>query len=227
MHRSFIGACCVLSFWAVATEGARAGAAHPLDALDADEIRAAVRVLREAGVVDAATLFSTIGLAEPPKAQVKAWSAGDPIPRAAEVVARSAGHTFSGVVDLRSGAVESWEPVRDGQPPIGASEFLRVSQLVATHAEMREHLARRGIESFEELACVPRSVGNFGAPEEKQRRIVKSDCFDLRGVKTSAFATPIEGLFATVDLDAMEIIEITDLGVVPIPPAPTITIPPP
>jgi primary-amine oxidase len=218
MHRGFIGACCALSLWVVATEGARAGAAHPLDALDAEEIQAAVRLLREAGVVDAGTLFSSIGLAEPPKARVKAWTPGEPIPRAAEVVARSAGRTFEGVVDLRSGVVGSWEPVQDAQPPIGVGEFRQVNQLVAAHAEMRRHLARRGLETFEELICVPRSVGNFGAPEENQRRIVKSDCFDLRGVKTSAFATPIEGLFATVDLDAMEIIEITDLGVVPIPP---------
>ena len=210
--------CFAASLLAIGSGSAHADARHPLDALDAEEIRAAVRLLRDARNIDDTTLFSSIKLAEPPKASVKSWTSGEPIPRAAQVVARTGGRAFAGVVDLQRGAVKSWTPVTGGQPQISVGEFLRVKELVASDPKMREHLVRRGIDDFEKLACVPRSVGNFGAPEENERRIVKSDCFDLRGVKTSAFANPIEGLFATVDLDAMEIVEITDLGVVPVPP---------
>ncbi len=208
----------VVCLLAIVSGSARADPAHPLDALDAEEIQAAVRLLRDAGHIDDTTLFSSIKLAEPPKTIVKSWTSGEPIPRAAQVVARTGGRAFAGVVDLPRGAVKSWTPAAGGQPQISVGEFLKVKALVASDPKMREHLARRGIDDFEKLACVPRSVGNFGAPAENERRIVKSDCFDLRGVKTSAFANPIEGLFATVDLDAMEIIEITDLGVVPVPP---------
>ncbi len=218
MCQGFRITCFVVSLLAVTSGSARADATHPLDALDATEIQAAVRLLRETGNIDDTTLFSSIKLAEPPKAIVKAWTSGDPIPRAAQIVARTGGRAFAGVADLKRGAVKSWTPVAGGQPQISVDEFLKVKALVASDPKMREHLARRGIDDFEKLACVPRSVGNFGAPAENERRIVKSDCFDLHGVKTSAFANPIEGLFATVDLDAMEIIEITDLGVVPVPP---------
>ena len=211
MRQGFRITCFVVSLWASTSGSAHADATHPLNALDAEEIRDAVRLLHDAGNIDDTTLFSSIKLAEPPKAIVKSWTPGEPIPRAAQIVARTGGRAFAGVVDLQGGAVKSWTPVAGGQPKISVGEFLKVKKLVASHPEMREHLARRGIDDFEKLACGPRSVGNFGALEENERRIVKSDCFDLRGVKTSAFATPIEGLFATVDLDAMEIIEITDV----------------
>jgi primary-amine oxidase len=216
--RTLQTACCSVTVLVLFHAAASGVATHPLDALDAEEIGAAVRVLREAGRVDETTLFTAIKLASPNKASVKAWTTGSAISRKAEVVARTGGSAFAGVVDLEQGAVESWEPIVGGQPPISISEFLRVAKLVPSDPEMRKHLALRGIDDFDKLVCVPRSVGNFGAREENERRIAKADCFDVRGVKTSAFATPIEGLFATVDLDAMKIIEITDLGVIPIPP---------
>lgn len=128
-----------------------AGAGHPLDALNAEEIRAAVDVLREAGRVDETTLFAAIKLAIPDKASVKAWTAGNPIPRKAEIVARTGGSAFIGVVDLANGAIESWDPVVGGQPRISPSEFVRVTKLVPSHPEMREHLALRGIDDFDKL----------------------------------------------------------------------------
>ncbi|HEY4490535.1 MAG TPA: tyramine oxidase, partial [Acidobacteriota bacterium] len=78
-------------------------------------------------------------------------------------------------------------------------------------------LKKRGVGDFEKVFCAPRTVGNFGEEAERTRRIVKVDCFDISDVKTDVFAKPIEGLFATVDLDQRAVMEITDLGVVPIP----------
>ena len=82
---------------------------------------------------------------------------------------------------------------------------------------MQAGLRKRGITDFEKLFCAPRTAGNFGTEMEKTRRIVKVDCFDIQGVKTDIFANPIEGLFATVDLDRGKVLEVTDLGVVPVP----------
>ena len=83
---------------------------------------------------------------------------------------------------------------------------------------MQEGLRKRGVTDLEALFCAPRTAGNFGEPVEREKRIVKADCFDLSQNPTNIFASPIEGLFATVDLDTGTVIEVTDLGVVPIPP---------
>lgn len=46
--------------------------------------------------------------------------------------------------------------------------------------------------------------------------MVKVDCFDLSNNPSNIFAAPIEGLFAIVDLEAREVIEVIDLGIVPL-----------
>lgn len=196
-----------------------AAARHPMDALDADEIATTVAVLRDTGQADAQTLFVSIDLEEPAKEAVRAWRPGDAVPRAASVVMRRDGKTIVAVVDLGAGRVVRSEEVPGGQQPsITAPELIGAMETALADARMQEGLAKRGISDLTQLFCAPRTVGNFGRPEEMTRRLVKVDCFDIRGVRTDVFATPIEGLFATVDLGSGEVIDVTDLGVVPIPP---------
>jgi Cu2+-containing amine oxidase len=71
--------------WAGLTVG---GSAHPLDPLSAEEIDAAVAVLRDAGDADANTRFALVSLDEPDKPAVLAWRPGQPFPRKAFVVTR-------------------------------------------------------------------------------------------------------------------------------------------
>src|SRR2546430_8478402 len=65
-----------------------AALAHPLDALSAAEIGAAISVLRATGHADAATRFPLITLAEPDKDAVLAGRPGQNFARKAFVVAR-------------------------------------------------------------------------------------------------------------------------------------------
>ncbi len=197
---------------------ASAAATHPLDSLDAQEIVGAVSLLRKAGHADGDTYFASISLREPPKATVLAWNAGEPILRAADVVMRAKQRTYAAVVDLSRGQVESFRELPGVQPSIGPQEFSLASGSATADSRMREGFEKRGITDSSQLFCAPRSIGNFGEPEERSRRLVKVDCFDIRGVRTNVFATPIEGLFATVDLDTGEVLEVTDLGVLPLPP---------
>jgi primary-amine oxidase len=194
------------------------GAQHPLDALDADEIATAVAVLRDSGEADDDTLFISIDVDEPPKEVVRAWKEGDPLARAAAIVMRRDGKTVDAVVDLVAGRLVRADEIPGVQSALVMPELLSTIGVVLGDERMQEGLAKRGITDFEQIFCAPRTVGNFGRPEENTRRLVKSDCFDIRGVQTDVFATPIEGLFATVDLDSGEVIEVTDLGVVPLPP---------
>lgn len=192
-------------------------AEHPLDALDASEITAATAILRRAGHVDDRTLIASLTLQEPPKADVLAWKPGDPILRKAKAVTRHNAATYETVMDLGSQRVLSHVAIPGAQPFVTLPEILSSLELATGDLRMRDGLRKRGITDFEQLFCAPRTAGNFGAANETTRRIVKVDCFDIRGVKSDVFANPIEGLIATVDLDRREVLDVTDLGVVPVP----------
>jgi len=190
---------------------------HPLDALDAAEITATTTILRGAGQVDDKTLIASISLLEPPKADVLAWKPGNRMPRRAKAVLRRNSTTVEAVVDLAGQKVVSQRDLPGAQPFATLPEILAAIEATTRDPRMRAGLTKRGITDFEKLFCAPRTVGNYGAAVERTRRIVKLDCFDTRGVKTDVFANPIEGLFATVDLDHSEVLEVTDLGVVAVP----------
>jgi primary-amine oxidase len=204
----------LLSCLPLAAHGA---ARHPLDALEASEITATTAILKSAGQVDDQTLIASITLEEPPKAEVLAWKPGDAIPRRAKTVLRHRSITAEAVVDLGSGKVTSLTEIPGAQPFVTLPEVLSAIAITTADPRMQEGLRKRGITDFEKLFCAPRTVGNFGAETERTKRIVKVDCFDIRDVRTDVFAKPIEGLFATVDLDRRSVIDVTDLGVVPIP----------
>ena len=193
-------------------------ATHPLDALDDAEIAATVAILRAADRADADTVFHSISLLEPAKDLVYAWRAGQAIPRAAAVVLRDGGKTYEAKVDLDARKVLSFEQATGGQPVIVTPELISAPAVTLADPRMQAGLRKRGVTDFTQLFCAARTAGNFGHRHETEHRIVKVDCFDTRGVTTDVFATPIEGLFATVDLDAKSVLEVTDLGVVPIPP---------
>jgi primary-amine oxidase len=194
-----------------------AGATHPLDPLDGSEITAAVAALRAAGQADDATVFASVTLLEPPKTHVLAWKPGQPIPRAAAVVLRRNATTYEARVDLAARKVIAYTAIPGAQPTVTMPEILGAIELTTKDPRMQAGLRKRDITDMSQVFCAPRTTGNFGRPEESARRLVKVDCFDIRGVRTDVFANPVEGLIATVDLDRREVLAVTDLGVVPVP----------
>jgi primary-amine oxidase len=190
---------------------------HPLDALTAEEITSAASLLREAGHADNETLFASIKLQEPQKSVVLAWKEGQPIARAAEVIFRKNAKTYEAVVDLVSGKVISHKQIPGAQPFLTMPEIMSAIEVTLADPKMQEGLRKRGITDFGKVFCAPRTIGNFGSEIEQTRRLTKVDCFDIRDVKSDVFANPIEGIFATVDIDSRQVLKVTDLGVVPVP----------
>ena len=66
-------------------------AAHPLEPLCADEIRAAVAIVRDEQNLDGRALFETVELREPDKAVVRGFAPGHDVVREANVVIAVAG----------------------------------------------------------------------------------------------------------------------------------------
>lgn len=191
---------------------------HPLDALTADEINTTTELLRAEGQIDKETRLLSLTLEEPAKSVVLAWYPGDAVPRAARAVSRREGKTVEVLVDLVNKTILTRKEITQGQGPLNPTEVFRVTSLVRKDPRVIAQLAKRGITDPKQVTCGARTVGNFGREEERTRRLVKFDCFDLSQDRSNRYATPIEGLYITVDVDEEKILEVIDTGVVPTPP---------
>jgi primary-amine oxidase len=201
------------------TPGAVAG--HPLEPLSGAEVGTAAEVLRAAKGLAESARFVFVTLHEPPKAAVFAWSPGDePLQREAHVVLyeRSERTTYEAVVSLRDRAVVSFRAVEGVQPPIMAEEFLSCEKIVQADPRWQQAMRRRGIEDFS-LTMVDPWASSWTGPQDDPsvRRIARPLTWVRSAPGEHGYARPVEGLVAVVDLDAGEVVEIDDHGVVPIP----------
>jgi primary-amine oxidase len=190
---------------------------HPLDPLNADEYAQAVHLLRAAGHVNDATLFANIELRDPEKARVLSWRPGESIGRAAFAIVKQGAQTFEALIDLSNAAVTSWKQIEGVQPNVLIEEIVAVGEILAANDAFGAALRTRGY-SIEQLLCAPFTLGNYDIPAHRGRRLVKSSCFVIGDV--SPFNRPIEGLWAVIDLNAREVVEMFDEAVIPVSTAP-------
>ena len=190
---------------------------NPLDALEADEIVRASMVLRANGHIDEQTPILYLAMEPPVKNEVLAWEPDKDFSRHARAIVRRDRVNREFLINLGTNEIESVEEVPGpGQPPIVFDEIIAAIEIAVGNEEMQAGLAKRGVTDMEAVFCAPRTGGNFGEDFEQERRVVKVDCFDLKNNPTNVFAAPVEGLFAIVDLESREVLEVVDLGVVPV-----------
>ena len=187
---------------------------HPLDGLTAAEMLRVTEILRAAGEADDRTRYPLIELIEPPKADVLAWSEGDPAPRRALVHFLGEAGFRTAVVDITGGAVEAAGPAT-GQPMVLFEEFAGAMNAALEHPEIIAGLARRGLTPGD-VFCLPLTAGNYLTPEYEGTRLMKVPCY-RNPTGSNYYAKPIEGLFAVVDLLRGEATRVVDEGVVPLP----------
>src|SRR5690606_27822621 len=195
------------------------GPYHPMDALTIDEVLAAVRLVRHAGHADAATRFPLVTLREMPKAQVRAWRRGQPFSRSAHLVMRKRGVTSEAEVDLTNARVVSYRDVPGAQPSIMTEEWREAGRLTRDDPRWQSAMRARGFDDFSEIFCAPISAGAFPGDGSAGRRLLKVPCYDNRAGTANPHGQPIEGVMALVDIDAGEVVEVFDSGVVALPPA--------
>ena len=175
---------------------------HPLDALDANEITSSAAILRATGHTDPSTPILSLTLEPPAKNTVLEWRPGKPFSRRSRAVVRRDNVNREIIIDLDSDEIITVEEIAGpGQPPIAFDEIFLAIEIALANEKMQAGLAKRGVSDLGAVFCAPRTGGNFGAPHEQSRRVVKVDCFDLSHNPTNVFAAPIEGLFAIVDLE--------------------------
>ena len=194
--------------------------AHPLDALAADEIRAAVSVVRESGRVDEAVLFSMVTLDEPSRDTVAAHRPGDPVERRVRLIVLPGPEAavVEVVVSLASGQIIEWTPRPGVRPALLFDDSYRAILALRANPEWQKAMGRRGITDLEKVQIDPWPTGNFGNPLEEGRRVARCLSYYRQEPSDNGYARPVEGVLATVDAARGEVLEVLDIGVVPLPP---------
>ncbi len=199
---------------------------HPLEPLTAEEITAAVHIVRTERNLSERVRFVTVTLHEPPREVVLNFKPGDPITREAFMVLldkSAGGATYEAIVSITEGKVTSWRHIPGVQPSIMLGEFFACEQAVKAHPDFQAALARRGITNIDLVYVDPWSAGNYGTEAENKRRILRTTVHvrtDPNDPNENSYAHPVAGLHAIFDLNAMEVVKIEDYEVIPVPPKP-------
>ena len=193
--------------------------AHPLEPLQADEIRTAVAAVWESGRLVEGALFSTVTLDEPSKEVVLGHRPGDPVQRRVQllIVPGPESSVIEAVVELPEGKVVGWTEHEGMRPALLFDDAYRATIALRESPEWQAAMERRGITDFEKVQIDPWPTGNFGNPIEDGRRITRCLSYYREDPSDNGYARPIEGVIATVDGARGEVLEVLDLGVVPLP----------
>ncbi|WP_045876291.1 primary-amine oxidase [Pseudofrankia sp. DC12] len=194
---------------------------HPLEPLDADEVAAAAAILTASEVFVEGSRFVYVELAEPPKADVVAWVPAAPWDRQVAILLRNpkTRSTYEAVVSLTRGLVVSWRVAEGLQAPTTQAEFMVCEEIVRADPRWQAAMRRRGVSDFSLCMVDPWAAGHTGPEDDPAlRRILRPLTFVRSSPRDNGYARPVEGLIAVVDLDTMEVIDVIDHGVVPLPP---------
>jgi primary-amine oxidase len=192
--------------------------AHPMDGLTADEIRAGIDVLRDAGKFDNAARVVFIALDENGKDEVRAWQPGQAFTRRAVATLLKDGQLYEARLDLKSRSLTSWDEIGGRQSALIIDELMSAGELPKRDPRWIAAMAKRGITDFKNVLCLPLTVGPVFDPALKGHRLLNVPCVDTTGAGNNLWGKPIENLIALVDLSARQVVSVTDFGVVP-PPA--------
>ncbi|KXP01197.1 primary-amine oxidase [Tsukamurella tyrosinosolvens] len=189
-------------------------AAHPLDPLSADEIRAVTALLAREHGVNADWRYASIEMFEPSKAEITAFDTdGTPAERVAVAVLfdRTANRTYKARVSLTADAVNAFDHIPDVQANVTVDEWDEADQALRAHPDVIAALAARGIT---DMSLVFMDTWTYGAvliPEEfAGRRIGWSDTWVRGSDGANPYAGPVNGFHCVIDLNTMELLRIED-----------------
>ena len=196
------------------------GTAHPLDPLSSSEIDSAVAILRAQRKLGEKVRFESVVLNEPAKERVLSPNGRAAVGREAFIILldNDTGATHEAVVSLTEGKVTSWTHIPGVQPRLMMDEFFECEQAVKDCPEFQEALRKRGITDTDLVMVDPWPAGSYGVEEEKGLRLSFARSWLRTSPTDNGYARPIEGVIAVVDLNKMQVINVEDHGVVPMPP---------
>ena len=197
---------------------APAKAQHPLDGLTAAELDTFRTVLADKGLV-VGSEFPYIALDEPDKASVLAWKPGSSLRRRVFAVVRREHRTYEAVVDLAERSLVSWTEKPGAHTGFAESEFGIGVSAASADTRFVTALSKRSL-ALADVTLYTFAGGSTNGPGEAGHRIARVLPYVTSGDPATVLSRPVEGLFASVDLDTGEVLSVTDTGVVAVPPTP-------
>ena len=195
---------------------------HPLDARTPDEYWKVYNTLNDAGKLGEKTIFSSILLQEPDKADVLVWRPGMPIVRKADAVLLTEGKSYEATVNISTGKLEVYTELKKDQAPVTEAEMHGYDDVLKKDPQVMEALKKRGINDLRLVTCYVTPAGHVALPEQTEgRRIGWGGC-TYTGNAKFAWDREIPGIFFVVDMNAKKITRFSDYGIVPMPPTTSI-----
>ena len=200
---------------------------HPLEPLTADELAAAVAILRAGAPVDEwderRFRFVEVALREPAKTDLLGAAAGDEreLPREARAVLidRAEQATVEAFVSLSDECVLSWSVVAAGQATLTLEEILECERVVRKDGAFQEAMKRRGIIDMDLVWVDPWPFGVYDDEADLEGRRLTRGLVWVRAnaEDDNGYAHPVENVIVIFDLNEMAVVRVEDHGVVPVP----------
>ena len=192
---------------------------HPLNMLSASEISDAVSILKQSNKAHENTSFSYISLEEPEKKLLKENTNLDRIVKIVGVSKESRG--FEASISLSKKEVLKEEEISNNAgPTYTLAEIFKAIELTMENEDYQKALKKRGIEDLSLIQIDPWPGGGFVNKNIKNgNRALRAISFLKDSEKDNAYARPIQGLIAHVDLTEKQVVEIEDHGVIKVPEA--------
>lgn len=181
---------------------------HPLDPLTPCEINSVRRTIQHShpGLIQNLT-FHFMSLDDPDKPKLLSWLSNrtkTPPPRRAFVTLWLQNQIHEIIIDIIDNSIAS-DRTYDGYgyPIPNSEEEDAANALPFSHVPFVKSIRKRGLD-ISKVLCETFLVGWFG--ERKAKRGAKIRCF-YRGATGNIYMQPLDGIWVTVDLDAMVILE--------------------
>src|SRR4029078_12996991 len=94
--------------------------------------------------------------------------------------------------------------------PILESDFVRVDEITKADPDWRAAMARRGYHDVSKIRPAPITAGAYGPAEDDRRRMVRVLAFVQEHEHDLAWAHPVDGVAAYVDLIEQKVFKVTD-----------------
>ena len=120
-------------------------------------------------------------------------------------------------MSLTSGSVVSHDRLTGAQPGLIMNEFFDSVEAIIAHPDFIAAMAKRGITDMDLVSIDPWSAGNYGETVENERRIIRALVWVKAEDGDNHYAHPVDGLMVIVDLNAMEVLQVEDTEVIPVP----------
>lgn len=192
---------------------------HPLSPLTAEECAQATTILKAARRVPDGLCFIFVDVFEPSKAELECWPDA-PVPRKVSVVGRDRANAtvYEAVVSLTTGSVLECHAVPGAHSAMTTEEWHGVGPVVKRDRRWRQAMRKRGILDFDLVQIDPWGASPELAPDNQ--RVAWALTYVRATSSGNAYAHPVDGLTAVVDLDRMEVVDVTDYEVRPLPQVP-------